>query len=96
MKEIMTVMTRKGQITIPAELRRALGLTQGDRVALSLSETDGLQATLRPVRSVAERTFGIVPPRKRPEDLKELRRLFEEGLAEEAMAEGRSTEAPPA
>jgi hypothetical protein len=32
-------------------------------------------------------TFGSVPPRKRPEDFQELRQMFEEGVAEEIIAE---------
>jgi len=87
MKELLTVVTRKGQITVPAEIRRALQLKEGDKVALSLNDKEKPTATLRPVRSVAEMTFGSVTPRKRPEDFKELRRLFEEGVAEEVAAE---------
>ena len=85
MYERMTVVTRKGQITIPVEIRRVLGLQVGDRVALSLSEDGEPIAQLRPVQSVAERTFGAIKARKRPEDFKELRRLFMEGQAAEAM-----------
>ena len=73
MKELLTVVTRKGQITLPAEIRRALGLKVGDRVAVSLID--------------AEATFGAVGPRQRPEDFKELRRLFEEGQAMEVLGE---------
>ena len=87
MKEVLTVVTRKGQITVPAEIRRALGLKRGDKVAISLADRERLHATLRPVRSVAQMTFGSVAPRKRPEDYRELRRLFEEGVAEEVIAE---------
>ncbi len=90
MKELLTVVTRKGQITIPAEIRNALGLKEGDKIAISIVDSDGGQARLRPVRSVAEATFGAITPRRQPEDFKELRRLFEEGTAYEAMAE-----APP-
>lgn len=85
MKELLTVVTRKGQITVPAEIRKALGLKEGDKVALSLVEPDKLEATLRPARSVAEMTFGSVTPRRRPEDFRELRQLFEEDVAEEAI-----------
>jgi antitoxin PrlF len=92
MKELLTVVTRKGQITVPAEIRKALGLKEGDKVALSLTDRKGLQATLRPVRSVAEMTFGSVTPRQRPEDFPELRRLFEESLAAEERAKDRPTE----
>lgn len=91
MKELLTIVTRKGQITVPAEIRRALDLKEGDKVALSLIDPEKRQAKLRPVRSVAELTFGAVTPRKRPEDFKELRRLFEEGMAAEVLAETPST-----
>ncbi len=95
MKELLTVVTRKGQITLPVEIRRSLGIKEGDKVAVSLAEvSDDEEAQiviLRPVRSVAEMTFGAVRARKHPEDFKELRRWFEEGVAEEAMAEAPSS-----
>jgi AbrB family looped-hinge helix DNA binding protein len=87
MQELLTVVTRKGQITVPAEIRQALGLHVGDKVAVSLSNGAEPQATLRPIRSVAELTYGAIAPRRRPEDLRELRREVEEGVAEEVMAE---------
>ncbi len=89
MKEFFTIMTRKGQITVPAEIRKTLHLKQGDRVGLSVRKTgkDKIQVTLRPVQSVAEMTFGSVTPRKRPEDFHELRQMFEEEMAEEEAAE---------
>jgi len=95
MKELLSVVTRKGQITLPVEIRRSLGIRQGDKVALSLGDSDQAQVViLRPVRSVAELTFGAVSPRKRPEDFQELRQGFEEGTAEEVMAEVSPTEEP--
>jgi AbrB family looped-hinge helix DNA binding protein len=78
MKELLTV-TRQGQITLPAEIRQTLGLKHGDKVAWSLSRSKDGQATLRPIRSVAELTLGAVKPRRRPENLKHLRRRFEGG-----------------
>ena len=89
MKELLTVVTRKGQITVPAEVRRALDLRQGDKVAVSLPEPGTAQVSLRPVRSVAEMTFGRVTPRQRPEDLRELRRGYEEDVVAEVMSESR-------
>ncbi len=91
LKESLTVVTRKGQITIPAEIRRAIGLKQGDKVALALVDRARKQVSLRPVRSVAELTFGAVSPRRRPEDFQELRRLFEEGQSADVL-----DETPPA
>jgi AbrB family looped-hinge helix DNA binding protein len=88
MKERLSIVTRKGQITLPAEIRAALGLKRGDKVALTLSDPGTGTVSLKPVRSVAEMTYGAIPARKQPEDFAELRRLFEEGTAEEAGAEG--------
>ena len=88
---LVTVVTRKGQITVPAEIRRSLGLKVGDKVALALTDPERGQVTLRPVRSVAELTFGAVAPRQRPENFKRLRRQFEEGVAEAVTAETRTT-----
>jgi hypothetical protein len=52
-----------------------------------ISENGEPEAILRPVRSVAEMTFGSVTPRQRPEDFEELRQMFEEGVVEEVMGE---------
>jgi AbrB family looped-hinge helix DNA binding protein len=83
MREHFTTVTRKGQITVPAEIRKALGLQIGDKVAVSLDEDGGSpRARLRPVRSVADMTFGAIPPRQRPEDFKELREVFMEHATE--------------
>ncbi len=95
MKELLSVVTRKGQITLPAAMRRRLGIKEGDKVALSLDDTAPVQVIIvRPVRSVAELTYGAVSPRKRPEDFQELRQRFEEGTAEEVMAEIPPTQTP--
>ena len=91
MKELLTVVTRKGQITVPSEIRRAWDLKEGDHVAVSLAENRTDEARLRPVRSVADMTFGSVRPRRRPEDLKALRREYQDSVAAEVVQEGRST-----
>ncbi len=41
-------LTSKGQITIPREVRQALGLRTGDKV---LFESDGADVRVRPVRT---------------------------------------------
>lgn len=88
MKELVTVMTRKGQITVPAEVRRALQLKQGDKVVVLLPDDEGGAVTLRRYTSVADRTFGSVTPKSRPEDLKALRRQAAEDAGEAAALEG--------
>lgn len=82
MRELLTVVTRKGQITLPAEIRRSLGIEEGDKIAVSIADPQNARIMLRPIRSVAEMTFGAVHPRQRPEDIKELRDLFQESMAE--------------
>ena len=50
-------LTRKGQVTIPVELRRLFGLKRGDKLAF-VQEGDTI--VVRPAASVAERTSGAL------------------------------------
>ena len=47
-------ITSKGQITVPIEVRRLLGVREGDRV---LFESDGNGVHIRPVRNHNESVF---------------------------------------
>ena len=85
-QELLTVVTRKGQITVPAAIRRALKIRQGDKLALSLKSDASGEVTIRAVRSVAEATYGVAASREQAEDIAGWREQFEEGMAEEAMA----------
>ena len=75
-------MTRKGQITIPIGIRRALKLHEGDRVAV---EQHGDVVLLRRATSVAERTAGILARYRLPQPLtaEEEREAFGHAVAEE-------------
>ena len=92
MEELYSVVTRKGQITLPVEIRRALGIKEGDKVELSLDDAGQALVILRLVQSVAEATFGAVAPRKQPEDFQELRREFEDRAKEEMVADATRSE----
>lgn len=85
MQEHSTVVTRKGQITIPAAVRKALGLKRGDRVALVL---DNGYARLGKGASVVERTAGVVRSTQPPLSARELRGAAEEAWAAEAVERG--------
>jgi AbrB family looped-hinge helix DNA binding protein len=61
MKERATV-TSNGRITIPAPVRKALDLHQGDRVLFEMDESGGPVATLRGVRDFFAMA-GSIPPR---------------------------------
>jgi AbrB family looped-hinge helix DNA binding protein len=51
-----TTLTRKGRVTIPTEIRKALGLVEGDRLEVQL---DSETVCLRRAESVITRTAGI-------------------------------------
>lgn len=78
-----SVITRKGQVTIPADIRRALGLEEGDTVAWE--QEDGV-IKLVPARYTLESAFGSVKPRQRPEDFDELTRRAKAAKAAKTVA----------
>jgi AbrB family looped-hinge helix DNA binding protein len=63
-KQSATV-TSKGQITIPVEIRRSLGLHEGDQVVFEIAENDGdpMARVRRAPDFIA--MAGSIPPRKR-------------------------------
>lgn len=81
-----TKMTRKGQVTIPAEIRRVLRLRVGDRLSV---EQHGEAVLLRRVGSVAERTAGALAAYRlgRPLSATEERAAFEATVAAEVAAD---------
>lgn len=82
MKELWTVVTRKGQITVPAPIRREMDLKKGDRVAFVMDE--GVVRLIR-TTSVVERTAGTLKSRKPPLTAEELREAAERAIAQEAV-----------
>jgi AbrB family looped-hinge helix DNA binding protein len=73
-----SVITRKGQITLPAELRRRFNLQEGDRVAFVVNDEADGSIVVRPVPPVHERTYGVAARRKDPVDLDLARQMFAE------------------
>jgi antitoxin PrlF len=53
MKEIPSTITSKGQVTIPAEVRKHLGLKQGDRIAFVIEDKGQVKLTVPTYPSVA-------------------------------------------
>ena len=82
MRELSTTVTRKGQVTVPAEIRRALGLKRGDKVAFILD--DG-RVRFERAHSVVERTAGAFKSNEPPLSAEELRRAAEEAWAEDVI-----------
>ena len=75
-----TLVTRKGQVTIPVEIRRALGIREGDRVGFTME--DGHVTLSRP-QSVVERTAGVFKSDLPPLSAEEMRDWFEHAVADE-------------
>ncbi|MCL5291196.1 MAG: AbrB/MazE/SpoVT family DNA-binding domain-containing protein [Actinobacteria bacterium] len=73
-----SVVSSKGQVTIPAKVRKALGLKPGDRVAYKLVEG---RAELVPVKGTILDAAGSVTPRKQPEDFTATRRTTKDTVA---------------
>jgi AbrB family looped-hinge helix DNA binding protein len=84
MTEALSTLTRKGQVTVPVAIRRALGLKRGDKVAFTLEA-----GTVRLVRSpsVAERTAGALKSDLPALSPREEREAFEQGVAAEVLEE---------
>jgi AbrB family looped-hinge helix DNA binding protein len=81
------VMTRKGQVTVPAAIRRSLSLRQGDRIAFRL---EGDEVRLRRDDSATAATAGIFTKYvTRPLQAEELRVEAERAIAEEAALRDR-------
>ncbi|MBA3275784.1 MAG: AbrB/MazE/SpoVT family DNA-binding domain-containing protein [Chloroflexia bacterium] len=77
-----TKMTRKGQVTIPAEIREQLNLHEGDRFVVQA--VDG-KVVMESQRDIVRRTAGVFAKYAKhpPLEPSEERRLFEEGVARE-------------
>lgn len=84
MRGLETTLTRKGQVTIPQEIRNRLGLKPKDKVVF---EIEGDAARIRRAPSKVLRWYGAVSPAEKPEDFHRVREDFEEGVAEEVMSE---------
>jgi AbrB family looped-hinge helix DNA binding protein len=80
MSEYVMTMTQRSQVTVPAEVRRVLGLKPRDQVAF---EIDGEEVRLKPVKWTLESVAGSVEPLSDgPQDFDEQIRQAKEEHAE--------------
>ena len=90
-QEFLRSVTEKGQVTIPVEIRRKLGIEPRDRVSFHV-EKDRVYLT---VEETVESVYGAVSPRQRPEDFQALRDVaFEEHVRETIKEMGARDEVP--
>jgi len=71
-EEYIQTVTVKGQVTIPAEVRKATGVKPNSQVTVRLQEG---KVVIEPVAMTLEESFGSVTPITRPENFKQLREI---------------------
>ena len=86
MTELASKVTRKGQVTVPIEIRRALGINEGDHVTFVLDDGG---ARLKRRGSVVEQTAGMFKTDGPPLSAEELRAAAEQAIADEVMERSR-------
>lgn len=69
LKEILSTLTQRGQVTIPAEVRRFLGVKPSDKITFAIEKG---QVKLLPARFTLESVYGSVRPNKKPENFERL------------------------
>lgn len=82
MKQLTKVVTRKGQVTVPVEIRRQLGINVGDRVMFIV---DGEEIRFARSDSVVRRTAGAFKGYGPRLTAGELRDTAEQAIADEAV-----------
>jgi len=81
---IATTMTKKGQVTIPKEIRDILGLREHDKIVFALKNGE---ITLKPVRGSVLDLRGSVKPKQEPEDFNRVRAETMRARAKKAAQE---------
>ena len=82
MKETFSTVTRKGQVTIPIEIRTAWALKPRDKVVF---EREGQRVIIKPAPSRLLAGYGAVAPKERPEDFAAIREATEKAVARETV-----------
>jgi len=86
MKEILRNVSQKGQVTIPVEVRKALGIELRGKVAFEIAEG---KVTVRAAESVVDATFQKIPALKKKLAWDKVLEIAHDDAAQEAAKEGR-------
>jgi AbrB family looped-hinge helix DNA binding protein len=86
MKEYLSSVSPKGQITIPIEIRRHLGVRPKDKVVITL-DGDEVKIALATSRRYKE-SFQAVPALQEPRTIEEMIAIAQEDHALEVAKEG--------
>ena len=74
------IVNDRGQITIPVQLRRQLGLKSGDSIRLSFDE-EKKALSLKPLASIRE-AYGILPKPDKKRGIQQMTEAVELAVAE--------------
>ncbi|MBI2323121.1 MAG: AbrB/MazE/SpoVT family DNA-binding domain-containing protein [Chloroflexi bacterium] len=85
MKEVLSSVSPKGQVTLPVEIRRALGIKPKDKVAFRL-ERGKVEITTVP--SPLQESYQAIPALEPPRSWQEIEALVAEERAQDAAREG--------
>ena len=81
MKQYTTTITKRGQVTLLADVRKLLGSKPKDKITFTV---DGDQVCLSQAAFTLESAYGSVNPSRRPEDFEKISRLAKDDKAERA------------
>ncbi len=85
MREITATTTQRNQVTIPAEVRRLLGLKPRDKVAFTIGEEGDVR--LAAASFDLESAYGSVKPAGPTQDFKAVSRNAKDAKAEDTVRE---------
>jgi AbrB family looped-hinge helix DNA binding protein len=80
--ELHSKITRKGQITIPSDVRNLLGLKKGDKIAFMVNKNRKVEIIKK--SNVVLQTAGIVKSKLTPFTAKQLRKEAELAIANDS------------
>lgn len=85
-QEYISTITSKGQVTIPAEIRRVLGLKPQDKIIFRVVQG---KVEVEPLPMTLEEAYGSVQPLATPEDFAAIRAAVREERAAKSSAKGK-------
>ena len=85
MKELLTTVTNKGQVTIQIEVRRLFGIVPRTKIALIVEDS---HVRLARASSVVKRSTGSLKSRKTVKTARQLRQAAEQEIADAVVERG--------
>lgn len=79
-----SALTKKSQITLPVKVREVLKVQPGDQVTFKIA--DGLVQIL-PIPSLLDENFGKIKAKRKPENFRKIRAVFQKRVGEEVSEE---------